>query len=68
VTVEWIEANGQAAVLILRDGSVVALATVNASEKGIDQILWIMRPSKLNAVLRAERIRSNAYPSESAVS
>ena len=68
VTVEWIEANGQAAVLILRDGSVVALATVNASEKGIDQILWIMRPSKLTAVLRTERIRSNAYPSESAVS
>jgi RNA polymerase sigma-70 factor (TIGR02957 family) len=68
VTVEWIEANGQAAVLILRDGSVVALATVDVSEKGIDQILWIMRPSKLNAVLRAARRESNATSSEPPVS
>src|SRR3984957_1104039 len=68
LTVEWVEANGQAAVLILRDGSVVALATVDVSEKGIDQILWIMRPSKLNAVSRTVRSTSDDSPSESSVS
>src|ERR1700722_9794695 len=68
LTVEWVEANGQAAVLILRDGSVVALATVDVSEKGIDQILWIMRPSKLNAVSRTGRSTSDDSPSESSVS
>jgi RNA polymerase sigma-70 factor (TIGR02957 family) len=64
VTVELIEANGQAAVLILRDGSVVALATVDVSARGIDQILWMMRPSKLNAVLGAVRCESQANSSE----
>jgi len=32
---------------------VVALATVDVSERGIDQILWIMRPSRLAAVSRS---------------
>jgi len=35
---------------MLRDGTPVVLVTVNASAEGIDQILWIMRPSKLAAV------------------
>src|ERR1700722_1090548 len=65
VTVEWVETNGQSAVLILRDGSVVALATVDVSAQGIDQILWIMRPSKLVAVSRASRSASNVHSSES---
>jgi RNA polymerase sigma-70 factor (ECF subfamily) len=50
VTLEVIEANGQAAVLIWRGGVVAALATIIASAQGIDQILWMMRPSKLAAV------------------
>jgi RNA polymerase sigma-70 factor (TIGR02957 family) len=65
VTVEWVETNGQSAVLILRDGSVAALATVDVSAQGIDQILWIMRPSKLVAVSRASRSASNVHSSES---
>jgi len=52
VTLEWTEANGQSSVLILRDGTPVVLATIDASAQGIDQILWIMRPSKLAAVAR----------------
>src|ERR1700761_4953019 len=55
VTVECVETNGQASALILRDGAVVALTTVDVSEQGIDQILWIMRPSKLAAVSKAVR-------------
>ena len=50
VTIAWIETNGQAAALILRDGAPVGLATIDASARGIDQIMWIMRPSKLSAI------------------
>jgi RNA polymerase sigma-70 factor (TIGR02957 family) len=53
VTLAWIEANGQASALISRGGSVVGLATIEASEHGIDQILWVMRPSKLAAISRS---------------
>lgn len=51
VTLDWVEVNGQSAVLMLRDGKPVALSTVDASNQGIHQILWIMRPSKLAAVM-----------------
>ncbi|MEO8131938.1 MAG: RNA polymerase sigma-70 factor [Bryobacteraceae bacterium] len=50
VTLSLVEANGQACMLLLRDGAVSGLATIDASDQGIDQILWIMRPSKLTAI------------------
>ncbi len=50
VTVACIEANGQLCALIQRQGSVVALVTVDGSAQGIQQIMWIMRPSKLAAI------------------
>lgn len=53
VTLAWIETNGQAAVLMSRDGVPVALATIDASAQGIDQIMWIMRPSKLAAISKS---------------
>ena len=52
VTLTWIETNGQSSVLISRDGASVTVATISASEQGIDQILWMMRPSKLTALNR----------------
>ncbi|WP_321477402.1 RNA polymerase sigma-70 factor [uncultured Paludibaculum sp.] len=52
VTVEWIEANGQACALQCRDGVPVGLSTIDASAEGIGQILWLMRPSKLAGVSR----------------
>lgn len=55
VTVSLGEANGQACMMMLRDGSVVALATVDASDRGIEQILWVMRPSKLVGVSPSRR-------------
>jgi hypothetical protein len=53
VTLAWVEANGQGSVLISRDGEPVGLVTIDASEQGIDQIMWIMRPSKLAAISTA---------------
>jgi RNA polymerase sigma-70 factor (TIGR02957 family) len=50
VTLSWVEANGQDSVLISRDSEPVGLVTTDASEQGIHQIMWIMRPSKLAAV------------------
>jgi RNA polymerase sigma-70 factor (TIGR02957 family) len=50
VTLTWIQTNGQSSVLISRDGAVVTLATIDASAHGIEQILWMMRPSKLSAI------------------
>jgi len=50
VTVSPVETNGQASILVSRNGAAVALATVDASEQGIEQIMWILRPSKLAAI------------------
>lgn len=50
MTLSWVETNGQASVLLLRDGVPAALATIDASAQGIGRIVWIMRPSKLVAV------------------
>jgi RNA polymerase sigma-70 factor (ECF subfamily) len=52
VTVSRVETNGHASVLMFRNGIPVALAAIDASERGIHQIMWIMRPSKLAAVAK----------------
>lgn len=57
VTLAWVEANGQDSVLILRDGEPVGLVTTEASEQGIHEIMWFMRPSKLAAISTA-RLRT----------
>ena len=49
VKLDWVETNGQAAVLVLRDGIPFGL-TIDASAQGINEIMWFLRPSKLNAV------------------
>ena len=53
VAIEWIETNGQASALVLRNGAVTALVTVEASEEGIFRVLLVMRPSKLAAISRS---------------
>ena len=51
VEVEFGTANGQAAAFLRRDGGdVFGVCTVNASEDGIDEILWILNPAKLTGV------------------
>ena len=54
VTIEWIETNGQTSALVLRNGAVTAVATVEASAEGIFRILLMMRPSKLRAISRSQ--------------
>jgi RNA polymerase sigma-70 factor (ECF subfamily) len=48
--VSWVEANGNPAALILREGRPYALASIEASGTEIDRILWVLNPAKLNAV------------------
>ncbi|MFI7152140.1 RNA polymerase sigma-70 factor [Nonomuraea sp. NPDC050022] len=50
VDVAYASTNGQSAALLSRDGEVFAVLTVNASEQGIDQVLWMMNPAKITAV------------------
>jgi RNA polymerase sigma-70 factor (ECF subfamily) len=46
-TLTWLETNGQASVLVRRDGAAVALASIEASAEGIERIYWMMNPEKL---------------------
>jgi len=48
--VTWIEANGQASVLISRDADLVTFLAISASRQGIDRLLWVMSPEKLRAI------------------
>ncbi|WP_431927007.1 sigma factor-like helix-turn-helix DNA-binding protein, partial [Nonomuraea jabiensis] len=50
VEVAWASTNGQTSALLSRDGQVFTVLTVNASDEGIDQVLWMMNPAKLTAV------------------
>src|SRR5690349_5278918 len=54
VTIDWVETNGQAAVLILRDGVSIGL-TIDASAEGINEIMWFLRPSKLAAISKSDQ-------------
>jgi RNA polymerase sigma-70 factor, ECF subfamily len=53
ITLTWLEMNGQASVLLRRNGSVVAWASIEASAEGIERIYWIMNPEKLALVANA---------------
>jgi RNA polymerase sigma-70 factor (TIGR02957 family) len=50
VTLRHIQANGQPSVVLSRDGEDFTVLTVVASADGIDQLLWMMNPSKLGGV------------------
>jgi hypothetical protein len=60
VTIDWVETNGQASVLILRDGVPIGL-TMDASHQGIHEIMWFLRPSKLAAISRPGQRLSDGY-------
>ncbi|GAA1761793.1 RNA polymerase sigma-70 factor [Agromyces humatus] len=44
------DTNGQPSVLLSKEGSIFAVVTLVVGEQGIDQVLWLMNPSKLGAV------------------
>jgi RNA polymerase sigma-70 factor (ECF subfamily) len=62
VTLDWVEVNGQAAVLVSGNGG-PWLATIDASEQGINEMMWFLRPSKLTAVSRSGQSVAERYPS-----
>ncbi|WP_280339049.1 sigma factor [Nocardia neocaledoniensis] len=50
VTVEWIDANGLASVLISRGQETVAWLTVGTEGERIDRIYWVLNPDKLGRI------------------
>jgi RNA polymerase sigma-70 factor (ECF subfamily) len=52
-TLAYIQANGQSAVLLSRNGSVFAFATVEVTGDNISKILWVMSPAKLALISRS---------------
>ena len=67
VTLDWVETNGQATVLVLRDGVPFGLP-IDASAQGIDEILWFLRPSRLAAVSKSVQRVGERYPAGPALS
>jgi len=47
VDFRWVEANGRPSVELSRDGVPFTIVAVTTSDSGIDQLLWLMNPSKL---------------------
>ncbi|SER57578.1 RNA polymerase sigma-70 factor [Lentzea albida] len=45
----FVEANGLSAVRLRKDDGTYAVITISASSEGIDQVLWLVNPSKLGA-------------------
>lgn len=50
VEIRWATTNGQTSAVLVRDGSVYGLITVDATADGIDQVLWLVNPEKNRAV------------------
>ncbi|MFJ2396624.1 RNA polymerase subunit sigma-24, partial [Streptomyces sp. NPDC087843] len=46
--IRWVESNGGPAVLVSSQGNPKVLLSVDVSEHGIERILWVMNPEKLN--------------------
>lgn len=46
----WIEANGRPSVLVSRGATVVAFLGISASEIGIEQLMWVLSPAKLQTI------------------
>jgi RNA polymerase sigma-70 factor (TIGR02957 family) len=49
VDVRWMTANGRPAAALHRGDTLLGMVTVDASEDGIEQVLWMMNPDKLAA-------------------
>ena len=57
VTLRFVDTNGQTSVLILRNGEPVGLVAIDASVQGINQIMWMLRPSKLTVIAKSHETR-----------
>ncbi|MFG2479013.1 RNA polymerase sigma-70 factor [Streptomyces fagopyri] len=45
--IRWVESNGAPAALVSSQGHPVVLLSVDASERGIERLMWVMNPAKL---------------------
>ncbi|MFG2075294.1 RNA polymerase sigma-70 factor [Nonomuraea maritima] len=50
VEVRYASTNAQTSAVLLRDGAVFAVVTIDASDRGIERIMWMMNPDKITAV------------------
>jgi RNA polymerase sigma-70 factor (ECF subfamily) len=64
LTITVSEANGRASGLASRAGKLALFFTIDASPEGIDEILWILRPSKLTGVARTSSPRASTDTAE----
>jgi hypothetical protein len=48
--VTWIEANGNVAALVSREGRAYALVSADISGAEIEQVMWVMNPAKLASI------------------
>ncbi|MEU7213526.1 RNA polymerase sigma-70 factor [Streptomyces sp. NPDC044989] len=53
--VRWVEANGRPAVLVLSGEKAVALLAADISADGIDRLMWVMNPAKLEPYVTSLR-------------
>ncbi|MCO6006913.1 RNA polymerase sigma-70 factor [Actinoallomurus purpureus] len=51
--VQWVETNTRPGILISRNGTHIALLTIEALPEGIHTLQWIMNPAKLEAFARS---------------
>lgn len=49
VDIAWTRVNGQHAAVLSWDGVVKTISTITAGEDGIQQVMWLMNPEKLEA-------------------
>jgi RNA polymerase sigma-70 factor (ECF subfamily) len=49
-TITWVEANGNVAALVSREGRPCALVCADASAAEIEQIMWVLNPAKLASI------------------
>jgi len=51
VDVRWVTANRRPAVVLRRGETLLGVVTIDASEDGIERVLWMMNPDKLAAAV-----------------
>ena len=50
VDVEWAGTNGRTSAVLRRDGRVFGVLSVSASDEGIDHVMWMLNPEKIEAL------------------
>ena len=49
-SIGWVEVNGQTAATLIEGDAITTMVTATTSEDGIEQLLWVMSPQKLQHV------------------